>query len=175
MSDDLSSLSSVSSPSYPSTELIRQLAAQTGAQLPSNTSQQSLLSASTSRVGDLSIYDPPPLLTTHSSGSNHSSQNPTPGPYQSSPCQEHAQPNTHTPVEIATSHSHMHGHHIGVNPTAYDPRFDVQGFPVDPSMVFKPDPADGTGHMQGQRGMFTQVAGRANLGHGRGHEGGYAG
>lgn len=41
--DDLSSISSITSPSYPSTELIRQLAAQTSAQLPLNTSQHSLL------------------------------------------------------------------------------------------------------------------------------------
>jgi hypothetical protein len=34
-------------------------------------------------------------------------------------------------------HSQMHPHHIGVNPTAYDPRFSVQGYPVDPSMMFK--------------------------------------
>lgn len=178
ISDDLSSLSSVSSPSYPSTELIRQLAAQTGAQLPFNTSQQPLLSAPASRVGDISLYDPSPPLTTHSSGSNHSSQNPTPTPYQTSPGQEHAQPNTHTAVQVATSHSHMHGHHLGVNPTAYDPRFDLQGFPVDPSMVFKSDDTDSTGHMHGQRGMFAQDPQRVDHGvpgHSRRHGGGYAG
>lgn len=179
INDDLSSLPAVSSPSYPSTELIRQLAAQTGAQLPFNTSQQSLLQAPSSRVENLSLYDTPaPLSTAHSSGSNHSSQSATPGPYVPSPSQDSTQPHPHPPVQVSTSHSHMQGHHIGVNPTAYDPRFSVQGFPVDPSMVFKPDNAEGGGHLQGQRGMFApgaQSAGRGDLGHGRGHGGGYAG
>jgi hypothetical protein len=34
-------------------------------------------------------------------------------------------------------HAHMQPHNIGVNPNAYDPRFNVQGFPVDPAMMFK--------------------------------------
>lgn len=56
VNDDLG-LATVASPSYPSNELIRQLAAQTGAQLPFNTSQHSLLQAPSSRVEDLSLYD----------------------------------------------------------------------------------------------------------------------
>lgn len=43
MGEGLSGLSTVTSPSYPSTELIRQPTAQTGAQLPLSTTHQSLL------------------------------------------------------------------------------------------------------------------------------------
>jgi hypothetical protein len=31
----------------------------------------------------------------------------------------------------------MQSHHIAVAQTAYDPRFSLQGYPVDPSMMFK--------------------------------------
>ncbi|KAF2003822.1 hypothetical protein P154DRAFT_427947 [Amniculicola lignicola CBS 123094] len=178
--DDLLSLQSVSSPSYPSSELIRQLAAQTGARLPFHTAQQSILQASTSRVEDLSLYDSPAphSVVTHSSGSAPTSQSTTPGPYETSPghsrTQLPLQSHPHASAQIPTSHphqhSHMQGHHLGVNPTAYDPRFAVQGFPVDPSMVFKGDEGESTGQMQqgvyGQQG--THGAGRGSLGQGRG-------
>ena len=175
--DDLSSLPAVSSPAYPSTELIRQLAAQTGAQLPFNTSQQSLIHAPSSRVEDLSLYDSA-HSTTHSTGSAPPSQSATPGPYEPSPNQSRSSlPTSHSSVQVPSSHpqhSHIQGHHLGVNPTAYDPRFTVQGFPVDPSMVFKQEDAETAGQMQGQ-GTLYATAGRGGLGHGRGHGGGYAG
>ena len=46
--NEYGAIPAVASPSYPSNDLIRLLAAQTGAQLPSNTSQQSIISAPTS-------------------------------------------------------------------------------------------------------------------------------
>lgn len=63
----------------------------------------------------------------------------------------------------------MHSHHLGVNPTTFDPRFS--GFPVDPSMVFKQEDADAA-QMQGQPGMYAQdSASRGGLNHSRGHHG----
>lgn len=173
VSEDLSSLPAVSSPSYPSSELIRQLAAQTGAQLPFNTSQQSLLQAPSSRVEDLSLYDSSAPHSAHSSGSAPASQSATPGPYEPS----HGQSRSQLPAQVPTSHSHQHlqGRTLGVNPTAYDPRFTVQGFPVDPSMVFKQEDAETAGQMQGQQSAMyaPSSASRGSLGHGRGHGGGY--
>ncbi|KAF2109239.1 hypothetical protein BDV96DRAFT_242575 [Lophiotrema nucula] len=181
VNDDLASASTVSSPSYPSTELIRQLAAQTGAQLPFASSQQSLLQAPTLRVEDLSLHDSAAPHSTHS-GSTPASQPTTPAPYESSSGHSRTQlpPQTHAlpPAQVPSSHPHQHGHmqshHLGINPTAYDPRFSVQGFPVDPSMMFKSEDADGSGQMQGHSGMYAHGANRGGLGHGRGHPG-YAG
>jgi hypothetical protein len=176
LSDDLSGMHVATSPTYPSTELIRQLAAQTGAQLPFHSSQQSLLHAPSTRVDDLSLYD---SSATHStrSGSAPESSSGTPGPFENS-----SQPRTQLPTQ---SHGHaasqipssMPQHaqlHLG---TTYDPRFSVQGFPVDPSMVYKQD-AEAGGQLQSQGALFTDpshhVRRGGGLGHGRGH-GGYAG
>lgn len=136
--DDFSALPAVNSSSYPSTELIRRLAAQTGAQLPFNT-QQSMISAPTSHVEDLSMYDSS-HSTTQSTGSGPRSNSATPGPYEPPMPQSRAQIVGHTSMQLPTSHpqhNHMQSHHVGVNPTAYDPRFSIQGYPVDPNMMFK--------------------------------------
>jgi hypothetical protein len=185
MSDDLSGLPVVSSPSYPSTELIRQLAAQTGAQLPFSSTQQPLLHAPSSRVEDLSLYD---SSAPHSnrSGSAPGSSSGTPGPFESSSqsrAQMSAQGHVHPASQIPSSlpqHGHIPNHHMGVNPTSYDPRFTVQGFPVDPSMVYKQD-AESAAQLQNQGGLFTDPVhhvrrgGGLGHGHGRGHGSGYAG
>jgi hypothetical protein len=178
VSDELSAFPPVSSPSYPSTELIRQLAAQTGAQLPFSASQHALLQAPSSRVEDLSLYDSSaPQSATHSAGSGPASQSATPGPYE--PPSAHprsqisTQPHSHSTVQIPSLHAHhgqMQGHHLGVNHNAYDPRFAVQGFPVDPSMVgFKQEEAETASQLQGQHGsIYGHSASRGGLGHGRG-------
>ncbi|KAF1958550.1 hypothetical protein CC80DRAFT_14427 [Byssothecium circinans] len=182
--DDLSSLPTVTSPSYPSNDLIRQLAAQTGAQLPFNTSQPpSLLQAASSRVEDLSLYDASGAHSTHSSGSAPPSQAGTPGPYCSSgqpraqlPTQAHGL----SPDSISSSHSQhatLASHHLGINPTSYDPRFTVQGFQVDPSMMFKQNEVEVAGQLQGQGALYAQGthgAVRGGLVHSRGNVG-YAG
>ncbi|KAJ4286991.1 hypothetical protein N0V90_012872 [Kalmusia sp. IMI 367209] len=178
VNDDISGLSTITSPSYPSTDLIRQLAAQTGAQLPFNT-QQSLLQAPSSRVEDLSLYDTSAPHSTHSSGSAPPSQSGTPGPYESTihPRPQlagqghgHAQPQMQPPH---SQHGHIQGHQLGMNTSAYDPRFGMQGF--DPSMVFKQDDTDGTGHLPSQGTLYNPTANRDGLNHGRSHGGGYAG
>ncbi|KAF2477284.1 uncharacterized protein BDR25DRAFT_45191 [Lindgomyces ingoldianus] len=187
VNEDLPGMPPVSSPSYPSTELIRQLAAQTGAQLPIN-AQHSLLQAASSRVEDLSLYDSSaPHSATHSSGSAPASQSATPGPYEPSPSQTRAQippqAHSHSGVQVQSSHPHPHiqGQHLGVNPSQYDPRFAVQGFPVDPSMVYKQEDTQTASQMQGHASMYAQGsqsgAGRGGLGHVHGHHGGgrYAG
>lgn len=179
MNDDLSGLPAITSPSYPSTELIRQLAAQTGAQLPFNTSQQPLMQAPSSRVEDLSLYDTSAAHSTHSSGSAPPSQSGTPGPYDStihSRAQLPNQPHSHAQSQLQpghSQHSHMQGHQLGINTSAYDPRFSVQGF--DPSMVFKQDDAEGAGHLSGQGALYSQPGSAERLNHGRSHGGGYAG
>jgi hypothetical protein len=135
--DDFSALPPAIAPAYPSTALIRRLAAQTGAQLPFSSTQQPMISATTSHVDDMSLYDTS-QSTTHSSGSAPRSNSTTPGPYESPMTQPH--PLVGHSVQLTQNipqHSQMHPHHIGVNPTAYDPRFSVQGYPVDPSMMFK--------------------------------------
>jgi hypothetical protein len=161
INDDLSRLP-VSSPSYLSTDLIRQLAAQTGAQLPFGASQHSLLSAPSSRVEDLSLYD---SSATHSTHSGSASQSTTPGPFEPSP---QSRPQTHT----SQSHTHQH---IQGHLSAYDPRFSVQGFPVDPSMSYKQEEVEPTGHLQGQSThMYAQNnSPRGALGHGVHHGGRY--
>jgi hypothetical protein len=141
MADDFSAMPTAGPPSYPSNELIRRLAAQTGAQLPfNNNPQQSLIQSSTSHaVEDLSLYDTA-HSTTHSSGSAPRSASTTPGPYEPSMAQRSSQILSHGSVQLPSSHpqhAHMQSHHIGVAPTAYDPRFSMQGYPVDPSMMFK--------------------------------------
>lgn len=141
ITDDFSAMPATSSPSYPSSELIRRLAAQTGAQLPFGTSQQSMIQAPSSHVEDLSLYD-----TAHSHSASHSSSSAprsnstTPGPYESTMSQRSSQILSHQSVQLPTSHpqhNHMQSHHISVAQTAYDPRFSLQGYPVDPSMMFK--------------------------------------
>jgi hypothetical protein len=143
MAEDFSAMPSAGSPtypSYPSSELIRRLAAQTGAQLPfNNTTPQSLIQASTSHVEDLSLYDTA-HSTARSSGSAPRSSSTTPGPYEPTMSQRSSQVLTHGSVQLPSSHpqhAHMQSHHIGIAPTAYDPRFSMQGYPVDPSMMFK--------------------------------------
>lgn len=140
MTDDYSAMSSTTSHSYPSSELIRRLAAQTGAQLPFNTSQQSMIQAPTSHVEDISMYNAA-HSTPHSSGSAPRSNSTTPGPYEASLPQRSSQllpPSSVTLPSSHPQHSHLQSHHIGVAPTSYDPRFNIQGYPVDPSMMFKP-------------------------------------
>lgn len=139
VNDDFSGMSSATSPSYPSNDLIRRLAAQTGAQVPFNAPQQSMISAPTSHVEDLSLYNSSHSAT-HSSGSVPRSNSATPGPYEPPMSQSRSQIVSHSSMQIPTSHSqhtHLQSHHVGVNPTAYDPRFTLQGYPVDPNMMFK--------------------------------------
>lgn len=172
VNEDLS-LATVTSPSYPSTELIRQLAAQTGAQLPFNTSQHTLLQAPSSRVEDLSLYDTSAAHSTHSSGSAPPSQSGTPGPYESAihpRSQLSSQTHSHPPPHVQQAHaqhSQMQGHQIGINSAAYDPRFTVQGF--DPSMVFKQDDTENAGHMPGPGALYNQVPSREGMNQGSTH------
>ncbi len=136
--DEFSALPSVISPSYPSTELIRRLAAQTGAQLPFSTSQQPMVPAPTSHIDDMSIYDSTHSAS-HSSGSAPRSNSATPGPYESSMSQARqivGHPSTQLSSTVSPQ-GHLQSHNLGVNTNAYDPRFSVQGFPVDPAMMFK--------------------------------------
>lgn len=138
VTDDYSVLPSGSSTAYPSNELIRRLAAQTGAQLPFM-SQQSMIPAPTSHVDEMSLYDSS-HSTTQSSASGPRSNSATPGPYESSLSQGRSQIGSHPSMQLPTSHpqhAHMQGHQVGLNPTAYDPRFTIQGYPVDPNMMFK--------------------------------------
>lgn len=138
MDGEYSAIPAVISPSYPSNELIRRLAAQTGAQLPFST-QQAMISAPTSHVEDLSLYDSS-HSTTHSSGSGHRSNSATPGPYEPPMSQSRSQMLGHSSMQLPTSHpqhNHMQPHPSNLNPTAYDPRFTIQDYPVDPNMMFK--------------------------------------
>lgn len=137
--DEFSAHPSVISSTYPSTELIRRLAAQTGAQLPFSTSQQPMVQAPTSHIEDMSIYDST-HSTSHSSGSAPRSNSATPGPYEPPMSQARAQLVGHPSAQLSAGvpqQTHLQSHNIGVNPTAYDPRFNVQGYPVDPAMMFK--------------------------------------
>jgi hypothetical protein len=138
IADDYSGMPTSTSAAYPSTELIRRLAAQTGAQLPFNTSQQSLIQAQTSHVDDLSLYDTA-HSTSHSAGSAPSSNSTTPGPYESTMSQRSSQILAQSSVQLPShsQHNHLQPHHVGVGSTAYDPRYNIQGYPVDPSMMFK--------------------------------------
>lgn len=139
VSDDFSTMSAATPPSYPSNDLVRRLAAQTGAQPPFNASQHSTYPVPTSHVEDLSLYDSS-HSTTHSSGSVPRSNSATPGPYEPSMSQSRTQIVGHSTMQIPTSHAqhnHMQSHHVGVNPTSYDPRFTLQGYPVDPTMMYK--------------------------------------
>lgn len=139
VSDDFSTMSAATPPSYPSNDLVRRLAAQTGAQPPFNASQHSTYPVPTSHVEDLSLYDSSHSAT-HSSGSVPRSNSATPGPYEPSMSQSRTQIVGHSTMQIPTSHAqhnHMQSHHVGVNPTSYDPRFTLQGYPVDPTMMYK--------------------------------------
>ncbi|KAF1945124.1 hypothetical protein EJ02DRAFT_67918 [Clathrospora elynae] len=139
VADDFSGFTAAASPSYPSSDLIRRLAAQTGAQVPFHTSQQAMMSVPTSRVEDMSMYDSS-QSTTHSSGSAPRSSSATPGPYEPPMSQSRPQHVGHPSMQHSTSHdqhSHMQSHHMAVNPTSYDPRYTMQGYPVDPNMMFK--------------------------------------
>ena len=139
MTDDYSAMSTVTSPSHPSSELLRRLAAQTGAQLPFNATQQSMIQAPTSHVEDLTMYDTA-HSTTHSSGSAPRSSSTTPGPYEPAMPQRNSQTLSHASVQLASSlpqHSHMQSHDMGVASTTYDPRFSIQGYQVDPSIMYK--------------------------------------
>lgn len=123
--------------SYPSNDLIRLLAAQTGAQLPFNAAQQPIMSAPTSHVEDLSLYGSA-HSTTQSSESGPRSTSTTPNPYEPSIPPPRSQMVGHSTMQIPTSYPHYtQSHHVSVNQTAYDPRFSLQGYPVDPAMTFK--------------------------------------
>ncbi|KAF2867219.1 hypothetical protein BDV95DRAFT_631340 [Massariosphaeria phaeospora] len=179
--EDYTSQPVVTSMSYPSTELIRQLAAQTGAQLPFNTAPQSLLQATSSRVEDLSLYESP-HSNRQSSGSAPPRHSVTPAPYEPPPIHSsHATP-THVPSSmqqipssLPAHHGHVQGHPI-LNPGAYEPGYAVQGYRMDPSMMFKQEDAK-SAHIQGV--MYSHSTqgpgGRGSFGQGRGSSGSYAG
>jgi hypothetical protein len=133
VADEYSANPAATSPSYPSNDLIRRLAAQTGAQLPFNTTQQSMIAVPTTHVGDLSLYASS-HSTCQSSGSAPRSNSTTPGPYEPPMSQSRSQLGGHSSMQLPTSHSQMQSHHMGVNTTAYDPRFSIQSYPVDPMM-----------------------------------------
>jgi hypothetical protein len=133
VADDFSALPPATSPSYPSNALIRRLAAQTGAQLPFNTTQQSMISAPTTHVGDLSLYGSS-HSSTHSSSSAPRSNSTTPGPYETPMPQSRSQLVGHTSMHLPATHDHMQSHHMGVSASPYDPRYTMQGYPVDPMM-----------------------------------------
>lgn len=133
VAEDFSASPASSSPSYHSNDLIRRLAAQTGAQLPFNTTQQSMIPAPTTHVGDLSLYDTS-HNTSHSTSTANRSTSTTPGPYEAPMSQSRSQIVGHSNMQIPTSHSHMQNHQMGVNATGYDPRFSIQNYPVDPMM-----------------------------------------
>lgn len=137
IANDYSSMPVVASPSYPSTDLIRKLAAQTGAQLPFNTTQQPVMQAPTSHVEDLSIYDSA-HNSTHTSGTATRSTSSTPVSYDA-PLAQQSTLMGHGSVQLPTSHAphSLQPHHMNVGPTAYDPRYNVQGYPLDPSIMFK--------------------------------------
>ncbi|CAN9263213.1 unnamed protein product [Alternaria sp. RS040] len=135
VADDYSANPNATSPSYPSNDLIRRLAAQTGAQLPFNTSQHSMVNVPTTHVGDMSLYDSSHSTAhSHSSSSAPRSTSTTPGPYETPMSQRGSQIVSHPTMQLPTSHGHMQSHHMGVNATAYDPRFSIQSYPVDPMM-----------------------------------------
>jgi hypothetical protein len=134
VADDFSANPGATPPSYPSNDLIRRLAAQTGAQLPFNTNQQSLITVPTTHVGDLTMYDSS-HGTSHSPGSTSiKSNSTTPGPYEPPMPQSRPQLGAHHSMQLPTSHGQMQSHHLGMNATAYDPRFSIQNYPVDPMM-----------------------------------------
>lgn len=134
--DDFSSLPSSLIPTYPSTELIRRMAGQTGTQMPFSAPQQSMVSAPTSHIEDMSIYDST-HGSSHSSGSVPRSNSATPGPYEPVMSQAHQQIVGHPSAQLSSQQTHLQSHSIGVSPTAYDPRFNLQGYPVDPAMMYK--------------------------------------
>ncbi|KAF1831835.1 hypothetical protein BDW02DRAFT_36174 [Decorospora gaudefroyi] len=133
--DEFSANSDTSSPSYPSNNLIRRLAAQTGAQLPFNPTQQSMITVPTSHVGDLSLYNSS-HSTTHSSSSGPRSNSTTPGPYEPPIPRSRPQLGGHPSMQPPSSHGHLPSHHMRVNTTSYDPRFSIQNYPVDP-LIYK--------------------------------------
>jgi hypothetical protein len=133
VADEYSTNPVATSPSYPSNDLIRRLAAQTGAQIPFNTTQQAMITVPTTHVGDLSLYESS-HGTSQSSGSAPRSTSTTPGPYEPPMSQSCSQLGGHPSMQLPTSHSQMQTHHLGVNATAYDPRFSIQNYPVDPMM-----------------------------------------
>jgi len=138
VNDDFSAMAAAT-PSYPSNDLVRRLTTQTGAQPPFNASQHSTYPAPTSHVEDLTLYDSS-HSTTHSSGSVPRSNSATPGPYEPSMSQSRTHIVGHSTMQIPTSHpqhNHMQSHHVAVSPTTYDPRFTLQGYPVDPTMMYK--------------------------------------
>lgn len=133
---DFSSLPSSILPTYPSTELIRRMAGQTGAQMPFSGPQQPMVPASTSHIEDMSIYGSN-HSSSHSSGSVPRSNSATPGPYEPVMSQPHPHIAGHPSAHLSSQQPHLQPHSIGVNPTDYDPRFNLQGYPVDPAMMYK--------------------------------------
>jgi hypothetical protein len=131
--DEFSANPVTTPPSYPSNDLIRRLAAQTGAQLPFNTTQQSMITVPTTHVGDLSMYESS-HGTSQSSGSAPKSNSTTPGPYEPPMSQSRSQLGGHPSMQLPASHGPMQSHHLGMNAPAYDPRFSIQNYPVDPMM-----------------------------------------
>ncbi len=124
--------------SYPSTDLIRRLAAQTGTQLPF-IMQQPLLSPPTTHVESLSIYDSPQSAT-QSSHSGHRSDTATPASFEPSLVPSGQQIAGHSSIQGPSPHAqhgHLQGHHVGPSSNTYDPRFTMQGYPADHDMTFK--------------------------------------
>lgn len=137
---DYSTLPAVSSPAYPTNDAYFRLPGQSAAPLPYR-NPTAMMSAPPNHVDELPMYGSS-HGTTHSSGSDGRSNTGTPGPgsYEP-PMSTAAQMITHNPMQISSSshvtQSHIGNHHLGVNPTSYDPRFNIQGYPVDPNMMFK--------------------------------------
>jgi hypothetical protein len=128
-------------PRYPSTDLHHQLAEQTSVQNIFNASQHSMVQGGTGQDEDISDYD-----TAHSatqfSGSAPRSNSDTPSYEAPVVPQCSSQILGHHSVQIPSSltqHVNMQAQHLGVPvPTpAYNLGYNVQRYPVDPSMMFK--------------------------------------
>jgi hypothetical protein len=137
VASDFSVMSNSMSSMYPSTEMHRRIAP-TGTPGSFHTSQYPLHQAPIGNLGDLSLYD-----STH--GSTQSAE-PAPRSSSSTPFYE-LQMAQQRRSQISGHHSqlpstgpqqtHLQSQHTGVAPTEYDPHFDMQGYPIDPSMMYK--------------------------------------
>jgi hypothetical protein len=121
VADDFTAISNSTSPMYPSTEINRKLG-QASTQGPFHTPQYPLHQAPLGTLGDLSLYDTA-HGSTQSAGSARSSS--------STPFYRPQLPSSGPQL------THLQSQHTGVASIAYDPRFDMQGYPIDPSMMYK--------------------------------------
>jgi hypothetical protein len=152
--------------SNPFPELLPQLAAQTGAQLPSTGPQPMMLQAPISRPQNMALYGArtsnPGL---HAAVNTPGSRSDTPG-YGPSPA--------HTPL---SQQYQMHPQ-PSVPSNAYDSRYPGLLAPMDPSTAYRHEDQAAAGQMQGQPGsMYAHGGGSArSLGDSRTQPGaGYAG